>query len=89
MMDDIEIGESFLTKTDKVTLIDKKEQNGYQIFQTHFESLNPTEQSLVADMAEGDTQKVDPTLDTTLGVPEKKSILQIMKGWFTNDSQGS
>jgi hypothetical protein len=86
MIQDIEIGESYLTNTSKVTLIDKQEQNGYQIFQAHEEDLNPVEQSLVANMPDGETQKVDATLDTTEGTPEKKSILDIMKGWFTSGS---
>jgi hypothetical protein len=86
MIKDIEIGESYLTNNSKVTLIDKQEQNGYQIFQAHEEDLNPVEQNLVADMPDGETQKVDPTLDTSEGSPEKKSILDIMKGWFSNGS---
>jgi hypothetical protein len=86
MIRDIEIGESYLTKDSKVTLINKQEQDGYQCFHAHEEELNPVEQNLVADMPDGDTQKVDMTLDTTEGTPEKKSILDIMKGWFTSGS---
>jgi hypothetical protein len=62
MIKDFKKGDTYLTKENKITVLDIVNNNDYDVFVSHLESLNQNEVAIASTMEKNEVAKIDTTI---------------------------